>query len=54
MPAVIPVDRVSMNYASVVFVGFAVISAGWYFISGRYHFAGPPNPSDIDNDKFSL
>ncbi|KAG5349528.1 hypothetical protein C0989_003301 [Termitomyces sp. Mn162] len=33
MPAVIPVDRVSMNYASVVFVGFAVISAGWYFIS---------------------
>ncbi|KNZ81728.1 Polyamine transporter TPO5 [Termitomyces sp. J132] len=47
MPVAIPVDRVTMNYASVVFVGFAAISAGWYFINGRYHYAGPPTPSDI-------
>ncbi|KAG1733499.1 amino acid permease-domain-containing protein [Suillus lakei] len=32
MPAVIPVTRWSMNYASVVFVGFGVISAVWYMI----------------------
>ncbi|KAI3614804.1 hypothetical protein WG66_003353 [Moniliophthora roreri] len=44
MPAVVPVTRVTMNYASVVFVGFGVISAGWYLISGRYHYAGPPQP----------
>ncbi|KAF8064369.1 amino acid transporter [Lyophyllum atratum] len=48
MPAVVPVTQVTMNYASVVFVGFAVISAGWYMINGRYHYAGPPIPSDID------
>ncbi|KAG1777923.1 amino acid transporter [Suillus placidus] len=33
MPAVIPVTRWSMNYASAVFVGFGVISAVWYMIS---------------------
>ncbi|KAF5376692.1 hypothetical protein D9615_007869 [Tricholomella constricta] len=48
MPAVVPVTQVTMNYASVVFVGFAFISAGWYMINGRYHYAGPPIPSDTD------
>lgn len=48
MPAVIPVTQVTMNYASVVFVGFALISAVWYIINGRYHYAGPPIPNDID------
>ncbi|KAF9228213.1 amino acid transporter [Gyrodon lividus] len=33
MPAIIPVTQVTMNYASVVFVGFAAISAVWYMIS---------------------
>ncbi|THU94216.1 amino acid transporter [Dendrothele bispora CBS 962.96] len=46
MPAVIPVTKSSMNYASVVFVGFAVISGVWYMISGRYHYNGPPVPAD--------
>ncbi|KAF8230415.1 hypothetical protein L208DRAFT_1282163 [Tricholoma matsutake] len=32
MPAVIPVTKVTMNYASVVGVGFAMISAVWYLI----------------------
>ncbi|KAI6042375.1 amino acid transporter [Pisolithus marmoratus] len=46
MPAVIPVTGVTMNYASVVFVGFAAISAMWYMINGRYHYSGPPVPRD--------
>ncbi|KAG6848491.1 hypothetical protein H0H93_016559 [Arthromyces matolae] len=51
MPAVIPVNQVTMNYAIVVFVGFAFFSAVWYFINGRYHYAGPPIPSDIVAEK---
>lgn len=46
MPAVIPVTRVSMNYASVVFVGFGVISAVWYLINGRLHYTGPSIPEE--------
>ncbi|KAJ3506515.1 hypothetical protein NLJ89_g6827 [Agrocybe chaxingu] len=48
MPAVIPVTRVSMNYASVVFVGFAAISAIWYVVSGRYTYQGPPVPQETE------
>ncbi|CAJ2503382.1 Uu.00g107760.m01.CDS01 [Anthostomella pinea] len=35
-------DASTMNYASVVFAGFALISIGWYFAWGRKHFSGPP------------
>ena len=35
MPTALPVTDVSINYASVVFVGFGVISAGWYFAYAR-------------------
>ncbi|KAI0157138.1 amino acid transporter [Hypoxylon sp. FL1284] len=35
-------DASSMNYASVVFAGFAAISIVWYFAWGRKHFSGPP------------
>jgi amino acid transporter len=35
MPTVLPVTAVTMNYASVVFVGFAAISTLWYFIHAR-------------------
>lgn len=31
----------TMNYASVVFVGFGAISLLWYVIWGRKHFLGP-------------
>ncbi|KAF2085829.1 amino acid permease-like protein [Saccharata proteae CBS 121410] len=48
MPVSLPVDKESMNYASVVFAGFAAISVGWYFIRGRKEFTGPPVPSDVD------
>ena len=30
-----------MNYASVVFAGFAAISAIWYFAHARKNFKGP-------------
>ena len=36
-----------MNYASVVFAGFAAISIAWYFIRGRKTFTGPPVPQDV-------
>lgn len=42
MPSALPVDASSMNYASVVFVGFAVIAIGWYFAYARQNFKGPP------------
>lgn len=35
MPTALPVTAVSMNYASVVFVGLSGISGIWYLISGR-------------------
>ncbi|TFY77230.1 hypothetical protein EWM64_g6782 [Hericium alpestre] len=46
MPAVIPVTRQTMNYASVVFIGFAAFSAVWYVVNGRYYYDGPPLPED--------
>ncbi|KAG2119417.1 amino acid transporter [Suillus clintonianus] len=46
MPAVIPVTKTSMNYASVVFVGFGVISAVWYLINGRFSYTGPFIPKE--------
>ena len=48
MPTAIPVTPVSMNYASVVFMGFASISVIWYIIRGRKEFTGPPVPADIE------
>ncbi|KAF8800418.1 amino acid transporter [Phlegmacium glaucopus] len=53
MPAVIPVTRVTMNYASVVFVGFAAISAVWYLLNGRANFRGPPIPEEPMESKSS-
>ncbi|KAJ5587903.1 uncharacterized protein N7459_003668 [Penicillium hispanicum] len=35
MPTALPVTPVSMNYASVVFVGFMAISAVWYIVYAR-------------------
>ncbi|KAL0574082.1 hypothetical protein V5O48_007867 [Marasmius crinis-equi] len=50
MPPVVPVTKVTMNYASVVFVGFGAISAGWYMLAGRHHYTGPPQPRE-DRDE---
>ncbi|KAJ7703933.1 amino acid transporter [Mycena rosella] len=51
MPAVLPVTPTTMNYASVVFVAFALISAVWYLISGRFHYKGPDIPQDIPREE---
>lgn len=42
MPVSLPVTTSSMNYASVVFAGFAAISIIWYVVYARKHFNGPP------------
>lgn len=46
MPVSIPVTRDSMNYASVVFAGFATVSVVWYFARARRDFKGPPVLTD--------
>lgn len=48
MPVSLPVDPSTMNYASVVFAGFASISVAWYFIRARKEFKGPPIVRDDD------
>lgn len=42
MPVSLPVDASTMNYASVVFAGFAAIAIVWYFVYARKNFSGPP------------
>jgi amino acid transporter len=42
MPVSLPVDASTMNYASVVFAGFAAIAIAWYFAYARKNFKGPP------------
>ncbi|KAG6006741.1 hypothetical protein E4U21_006726 [Claviceps maximensis] len=42
MPVTLPVDAITMNYASVVFAGFAAIAVVWYIIYARHNFHGPP------------
>ncbi|KAI8306392.1 Polyamine transporter TPO5 [Colletotrichum sp. SAR11_59] len=42
MPVSLPVDASTMNYASVVFAGFAFIAVVWYFAYARKNFHGPP------------
>ncbi|PNS14566.1 Choline transport protein [Sphaceloma murrayae] len=42
MPLVVPVTTATMNYASVVFVGFTAIAAVWYLVYSRKHYSGPP------------
>ncbi|OAP57467.1 hypothetical protein AYL99_08205 [Fonsecaea erecta] len=47
MPTALPVTVVTMNYASVVFVGFMFISAVWYFVYARKAYKGPPASDGI-------
>lgn len=46
MPVSLPVTPSSMNYASVVFAGFAAIALFWYFCYARKNFTGPPVADD--------
>lgn len=50
MPVSLPVNPSSMNYASVVFAGFASISIVWYFVYARKHFTGPHVSTLDEND----
>ncbi|KAF2457649.1 amino acid permease-domain-containing protein [Lineolata rhizophorae] len=55
MPSYIPVEASTMNYASVVFVGFVVISTAWYIIWGHKHYQGPPaQEEDIIEHRMSV
>ncbi|OJJ41943.1 hypothetical protein ASPWEDRAFT_100493 [Aspergillus wentii DTO 134E9] len=47
MPSYSTVTLESMNYASVVFVGFIAIAAVWYWVWGYRNYAGPPLGVDI-------
>ncbi|PWZ01886.1 amino acid transporter [Testicularia cyperi] len=41
MPTTKEVTASTMNYASVVFMGFFVMSAAWWFMWGNKHYVGP-------------
>lgn len=45
MPTFMDVTKENMNYASVVFVGFVLVSALWYWVWGHKNYAGPPTES---------
>ncbi|QDS76403.1 hypothetical protein FKW77_003911 [Venturia effusa] len=47
MPTALPVSKVSMNYASVVLVGFMSLAAMWYFAFARKVYKGPPESDGI-------
>ena len=47
MPVAIPVSPETMNYASVVFMGFFSIAAIWYLVYGYKNFTGPTSLSVI-------
>ncbi|KXT02253.1 hypothetical protein AC578_5084 [Pseudocercospora eumusae] len=47
MPSAIPVTLTSMNWASVVFVGFMVLSAIYYVLFARRVYKGPPKSDGL-------
>lgn len=53
MPSFKEVTLDSMNYGSVVFVGFVAISAIWYWIWGYKNYAGPPVVEDLADASIS-
>jgi amino acid transporter len=47
MPTALPVTEISMNYASVVLVGFMALAGIWYFAHARKVYKGPPESDGI-------
>jgi amino acid transporter len=47
MPTALPVTEVTMNYASVVLVGFLTIAGIWYVAHARKNYKGPPDSDGI-------
>lgn len=55
MPTLETVTLQSMNYASVVFVGFVFIAAVWYLVWGYQNYRGPPTDAvEHDSDSPSV
>lgn len=50
MPTSVPVTANSVNYASVVFVGFILLATVWYFAWGKKNYKGPPTVNDHRNE----
>jgi hypothetical protein len=50
MPTSAVVTKDTMNYASVVFVGFVSVSAIWYLIWGQKNYIGPVLDTSEDPD----
>ncbi|KAJ3532964.1 hypothetical protein NM208_g8196 [Fusarium decemcellulare] len=42
MPSFLPVTASTVNYASVVFVGFVLVATFWYWVWGYRNYQGPP------------
>lgn len=45
-PYFLPTDAQSMNYASVIWGGFTIIIALWWFVKARKDYIGPPMVTD--------
>ncbi|KAJ5185971.1 Amino acid/polyamine transporter I [Penicillium cf. griseofulvum] len=54
MPTALPVTAVSMNYASVVFVGFMAISAVWFLVYARKSYKGPPESDALEDHNLTI
>ncbi|PMD21675.1 amino acid transporter [Hyaloscypha hepaticicola] len=50
MPTALPVTAITMNYASVVLVGFMAMAAAWYFIYAKRVYKGPPASDGLSAD----
>ncbi|THZ93851.1 putative amino acid permease [Aureobasidium pullulans] len=48
MPGALPVTEVSMNYASVVLVGFLGLAGVFYAVYGRKVYQGPPESDAVE------
>ncbi|KAI0270633.1 APC amino acid permease [Gloeopeniophorella convolvens] len=63
IPTYLPVTKDTMNYASVITGGVALLAMIWYFIDGRRHYHGPqsnimddvaPPIGEVEHDKSSI
>ncbi|KAJ7615945.1 choline transport protein [Roridomyces roridus] len=43
-PYVLPAEKETMNYSSVILVGFVVLTAFWWVVHGRKNYRGPRLP----------
>lgn len=45
-PYALPVDAATMNYASLIWGGFTILVAAWWFLGARKSYEGPPMVRD--------